>query len=89
MRECTDFPDRTAMFKVCAACGATVDRKDCHKNRYAEYICRNCSSAGIKFTWRRRLWCRARLKLRKLLRLLPVAGLVLLLVWVSYEVLLA
>ena len=43
------------MFRVCSACGTTVDRKDCHKNRYAEYICWRCQSAGVKFVRRRRL----------------------------------
>ncbi|MDO9196724.1 hypothetical protein, partial [Rhodoferax sp.] len=46
-----DPPD---MFKVCSACGTTVDRQDCHKNRYAEYICWRCQSAGVKFVRRRR-----------------------------------
>jgi recombinational DNA repair protein (RecF pathway) len=77
------------MFKVCAACGATVDRKDCHRNRYGEYICRKCSAAGIKFTWHRRLRHLAKAKLRKFLPMLPVAGLALLLIWVLYEALLA
>lgn len=40
------------MFKVCSACGTTVDRQDCHKNRYAEYICWRCQSAGVKFVRR-------------------------------------
>jgi hypothetical protein len=38
------------MFRVCSACGATIERKDCHKNRYSEYICRKCHATGIKFT---------------------------------------
>ena len=40
--------------RVCTACGATVQRRECHKNRYSEYICRNCQSDGIRFTWRAR-----------------------------------
>ncbi len=46
-----DCPD---MSRICSACGATVARYDCHKNRYGEYICRKCQRAGIKFTWRLR-----------------------------------
>ncbi len=38
------------MFKVCSACSVTIERKDCHKNRYSEYICRKCHATGIKFT---------------------------------------
>lgn len=40
---------------VCSACGTTVERKDFHRNRYGEYICRKCRAAGIKFTWHQRL----------------------------------
>ena len=40
--------------RVCTSCGATVQRRECHKNRYSEYICRNCQSDGIRFTWRAR-----------------------------------
>ena len=43
-----------AMLRVCYTCGATVRRKDCHKNRYSEYICRRCQAAGKKFTSRGR-----------------------------------
>lgn len=38
------------MLRVCSACSATIERKDCHKNRYSEYICRKCHAAGTKFT---------------------------------------
>jgi hypothetical protein len=38
------------MFRVCSSCSATIERKDCHKNRYSEYICRKCQAAGTKFT---------------------------------------
>ena len=80
------------MFVICAACGASVDRNDCHKNRYAEYICRKCGSAGIKFTRRRRTRLLIQAKLRKFLAVLPIAGMVLLLIWllgVLYVALLA
>lgn len=49
------------MFRKCSGCGLTVARGDCHRNRYGEYLCRNCQAAGMKFTgavrlrrWRRR-----------------------------------
>ena len=45
--------------KVYSARGATVERKDCHKNRYAEYICRPCLAKGRKFTHDGRLRYRA------------------------------
>lgn len=38
------------MFRACSACSTTIERKDCHKNRYSEYICRKCHATGIKFT---------------------------------------
>lgn len=36
--------------RVCASCSATVERQNCHKNRYSQYICRQCQDLGIKFT---------------------------------------
>ena len=44
-----------AFLKTCSACNISIERKNCHKNRYNEYICRTCQSAGVKLTWRRRL----------------------------------
>lgn len=38
------------MTRQCSACGTVVARKECHRNRYAEYICRACQAKGIKFT---------------------------------------
>lgn len=38
------------MLRKCCGCGSTVSRKDCHKNRYGQYICRTCQAAGLKFT---------------------------------------
>jgi hypothetical protein len=43
------------MLKTCSACRATAERKDLHKNRYGEYLCRECQAAGIKLTGRQRL----------------------------------
>ena len=40
--------------RVCSACAATVERKNCHKNRYSQYICRQCQEAGVKYTQRKR-----------------------------------
>ncbi len=34
----------------CSACGNTVSRVDCHKNRFGEYICWECQEDGIKAT---------------------------------------
>ena len=41
--------------RVCSSCAASVERQDCHKNRYSQYICRQCQNAGVKFTGRQRL----------------------------------
>ncbi len=46
--------------KICSACGATVARTDCHRNRYREYICHACQARGVRFTWSRRLHTRWR-----------------------------
>ena len=43
------------MLKTCSACGSTVSRQDCHKNRYKEYVCRTCQAAGIRYTRAARL----------------------------------
>ena len=42
------------MLKTCFSCGISVARKDCHKNRYKEYVCRSCQSVGVKLTGRQR-----------------------------------
>ena len=43
----TPYPNEP---KVCSACSLAVPRKDCHKNRYGQYICKTCQAAGVKFT---------------------------------------
>ena len=43
------------VLKKCSVCGTTVRRRDCHKNRYGEYICRPCQANGMRFTPRRQL----------------------------------
>lgn len=40
---------------TCCACKASLPRKDCHRNRYNESICRSCQAAGLRYTWRGRL----------------------------------
>ena len=74
------------MPRICTGCGATVSRRDCHRNRYGEYICRGCQAVGIKYSPRhlgRRIatWFRSRLLLG-----IPLAGLVALLLWTFYSV---
>lgn len=62
--------------KRCATCGNTVDRQDCHKNRFGEYICRTCQAAGLKATPLRKQRHVTKKLLKKVLRwvLLLVAG---------------
>lgn len=36
--------------RLCAGCGIEVARKDCHRNRYGDYICRTCQAGGFRFT---------------------------------------
>ncbi|MCB2040773.1 MAG: hypothetical protein H6929_23085 [Rhodoferax sp.] len=43
------------MLLICSVCKAPVLRKDCHRNRYDELICRPCQATGIRFSWPRRL----------------------------------
>lgn len=40
----TPYPNEPKIFSVC---GLTVARRDCHKNRYGKYICKNCQAAGV------------------------------------------
>ncbi len=39
------------MLTICPVCKTSVPRKDCHRNRYKEYVCRACVSEGARFTW--------------------------------------
>ena len=69
------------MNRQCAACGTVVARKECHRNRYAEYICHPCQAKGIKFTRRGR----RRYTLKRALAPLLVATLfVSVLLWVAW-----
>lgn len=38
----------------CATCASVVDRKNCHRNRFGEHICRQCQARGIRFSPRYR-----------------------------------
>lgn len=73
--------------KECSLCGSNVARKDCHKNRYAQYICRPCQAAGGKAAWRLRLKQQANTVLRRSGWRLAAAGAVLVLVWLFFRVL--
>lgn len=67
--------------RVCSACGTTVDRKDCHKNRYSEYICRKCQSDGIRFAKRGRLHRLLRWVVPLFFMALITGGLLMLAIW--------
>lgn len=49
------MPETTIRLKVCVGCKKEVPRQDCHRNRYGEYICKDCQAAGLKYTWRHAL----------------------------------
>ena len=51
---------QSRMLRVCSSCAATVDRKNCHKNRYSQYICQRCQEAGVKFMPRKQRGSAAR-----------------------------
>jgi len=38
----------------CAFCDRIVARKDCHRNRYGEYVCLECQKKGLRWSSRRR-----------------------------------
>ena len=81
------FPSLTNdELRTCSACSLRVVRQDCHRNRYAQYICRNCQAKGVKFTWFNRLGKIATRALLILFACLAGAGLVLLVLWVVYSV---
>ena len=65
-------------FRICDSCGASVHKLDMHKNRYAQYICRECRSSGIKAVGRKNL--RYLVAKIPLLTLATIAGLMLVLV---------
>lgn len=77
------------MSKVCSACGATVERNRCHKNRLGEYVCWKCQAARTELPWHLRLRYLTRGMLPGFLMLLPVAVMVLLMMWVFAKLLLS
>lgn len=42
--------DEQGRIRQCATCAQSVERKDCHRNRFGEYICRQCQARGIRFS---------------------------------------
>lgn len=77
----TPYPNEP---KICSVCGSTVARRDCHKDRYGKYICKNCQAAGVKHSLRERLLRKSRRALRGFW--LGLAGLMAagVLAWIAY-----
>jgi hypothetical protein len=75
----------TIMMKVCATCGATVERTQCHKNRFGEYICRACQGAGIRSSWFRRWRHVTKKTVRRAVYGVGGVGLLVLLVWMFFN----
>jgi len=66
----------------CSSCNALVEREDCHKNRYGEYICKKCQGAGVRFTRAHRLlYLQAWWEPRRLFWLTVTVVAVLVLLW--------
>lgn len=76
------------MPRTCSGCGATVSRRDCHKNRYGEYLCRSCQASGMKFTRTKQLRHWAGHTPAILMWSLVGAALVALAVWALYAIVL-
>ena len=77
--------DLTDTSRVCSACGTTVARRDCHKNRYSEYICHQCQREGISFTRREQLRYLFRWSPARAFLLLMGLALILLVAWALYK----
>ena len=77
----TPYPNEPKIFSVC---GLTVARRDCHKNRYGKYICKNCQAAGVKPSLSERMLRGARRAVRGFW--LGLAGVMAagVLAWISY-----
>ena len=69
------------MLKKCSVCGTAVRRRDCHKNRYGEYICRPCQANGVRFTPRRQLIHGGKKWLLRFVGLLLLTGVLALFFW--------
>ena len=52
-------------YRTCDACGARVRRTEVHKNRYRQYICRDCRASGVHAVGRHRV--------RRWIQRMPVA----------------
>ena len=74
--------------KTCSACRQVVLRTQCHRNRYAEYICAPCAAKGVRFTWRNRIRFRLGGIALVVGAVTLAASLVLLLLWAFYSVVL-
>ena len=80
---------QSSMLRVCSSCAATVARKNCHKNRYSQYICQRCQEAGVKFLPRKQRGSSARRRfvlkwaLSVFFLAVAVAGLVFPAIWMN------
>ena len=80
---------QSSSLRVCSSCAATVDRKNCHKNRYSQYICQRCQEAGVRFLPRKERGASARRRfvlkwaLSVFFLVVAVAGLVLPTIWMN------
>ena len=69
------------MTLTCASCARTCLRADCHRNRYNEFICHECQSDGVRFTWRNRVHHHLRIATFGFWIMLGCTALVLLAAW--------
>jgi hypothetical protein len=44
-----------SLLRNCVGCGREVARPECHRNRYGEYVCRDCQAKGFRYSTSRRL----------------------------------
>ena len=44
-------PCHDQSLRKCIVCGAEVQRRDCHRNRHGEYICRRCQRSKTYRRW--------------------------------------
>lgn len=74
------------MPRACSVCSAVVPRKDCHKNRFGEYICRTCHDSGRTYTPGRRFRYRSKRMFSRLLLGFASVGVATLLLWALYVI---
>ena len=48
--------DRESSPRNCTFCDQIITRKDCHRNRYGEYVCLECKKKGKRWSSRRRFF---------------------------------